>query len=166
MDAISTEAHRASLRAAMDGELAAKRWALCAYPTNGLANHDRRVEELIRAALHGGDEPGAYPPDERLWGQSYLLVTGTQVRLDPAVKPADQADTTALDAVVRSVATVGVKCDRCRSLAAPVVAWLPVPAPPQIVALALCGGCVAALDRAVKPLHFIFAHPTPDYPED
>ncbi len=150
-------AHLTARRAALDAHRAAAGWVQRqpALQQNSPALQWSGVERAVLAAV--GDA-GERDPAERLVGQSYLLVPaiGRQLVIGP--------DTPDLDDAIRQVASRDANCDLCSSPS--VAGWLPMPVPPQVVALTLCARCVGDLDRAIQPLHFVLADRVPDHPEE
>lgn len=152
----ATDEFTVAVRSSFDRHATAARWVESLYPENAWLINDQRVDLVVRGVLRDGSEPyaGGRDPEN---ANILVAATGAVVLLTPDTD-VDAAVRAAAGAASRAVA----RCDYCGALAVPTAGLLPVVAPPQIVVLALCTGCVAHLDAAFPDCNFLFPTPTPE----
>lgn len=144
----ATDEYTAGVRASFDQHAAAARWVAELYPDNAWLREDNVVSDLVQEALAGGP-PEAYPFTDRGAEDAHVLLraSGRMVVVGPG---------TDVEAATRAAADRVARCDYCGGDVAPVASLLPVPAPPQLVALSLCTFCTSRLAVAYPDARLFF----------
>lgn len=137
----------AGVRASFDQHAAAARWVAGLYPANASLLNEGGISDLVREALAGGSDP--YPFTDRGAEDAHVLVraSGRVVVVGPG---------TDVEAATRAAALPLARCDYCDGDLAPVASLLPVPAPPQLVALSLCTFCTSRMADAYPDARLFF----------
>jgi hypothetical protein len=130
--------------ASLDRHAAAQAWAERQWPENDHLVNNARLDELVRAAVSGAHERNAE--------DAHLIVPSADV-----VVPVGP-DTDLVGALRRYAPDYAV-CDHCDGVSGPVAGLLPLTAPPQIVALALCEDCLVLLATVYPAATFVFLTP-------
>jgi hypothetical protein len=135
--------------ASLDRHAAAQAWADRQFSENEYATNNSRIEKLILETLASTDRD---PENANL-----ILPCADMVL--PLAPDADVVS------AVQATAPEYAVCDYHGGEAGPVAGLLPVVAPPQIIAVALCGHCLGVLDAAYPNATFVFLDAIPDSPE-
>lgn len=155
----ATDQFTAGVRASFDQHAAAARWVAELYPDNAWLREDNVISDLVLKALAGGldnacpftdsDHEVAYPFTDRGPEDAHvlLLASGRMVVVGPG---------TDVEAATRAAADRVARCDYCGGDVAPVASLLPVPAPPQLVALSLCTFCTSRMADAYPDARLFF----------